>query len=53
MSDHDCIHYCGRYTAPDGSLYVRCSAVDGDKPIEECNGCCTDHEHEEGQEDET
>lgn len=48
-----CIHMCDHFRGCDGNWYVSCSVIDGDKPSEECNEDCCDHETEEEDEDET
>ena len=47
MPENKCIHDCGRCTGPDGNLYVKCSAIDGEKIDELCTEYCVDYETEE------
>lgn len=47
MPENKCIHDCGRCPGPDGNVYVKCSASDGEKLDELCNEYCIDYETEE------
>lgn len=45
-----CIHMCKRHRGGDGQWYVSCSALDCDKPSEECNEDCCEYEDREDDE---